>query len=135
MDKSSDSDSVHENVNIPSDQYEVQSSVEETAYDEEQALINIDQLIDILGDEETIKEIMPTYLDDNKKHYKELTEAMQNNDAESVRRHAHAIKGAGQTSERLVLLKLPVNWKTQVKAKICHWHYHYSMSLKSNLKK
>jgi HPt (histidine-containing phosphotransfer) domain-containing protein len=95
MDKSSDSESVQINV-TPSNQYEVQSTTEDTGYDEEQVLINIDQLLNILGDEETINEIMPTYIEDNKKHFKELSESIQNSDAEAVKRHAHAIKGAGR---------------------------------------
>lgn len=95
MDKPSVSDSVPMNV-TSSNKYEVQSTIEDTGYDEEQVLINIDRLLDILGDEETINQIMPTYIEDNEKHFKELFESIQNNDAEAVKRHAHAIKGAGR---------------------------------------
>ncbi len=58
--------------------------------------INIDRLIDTLGDEKTVKEVIPTYINDNKRHFNELTEAMKNDDAEAIRHHAHAIKGAGR---------------------------------------
>ena len=93
VDISSDSDKINTNISANHNDYEV---IENMGSQEEDRLINIDQLINILGDEETIKEIIPTYIVDNEKHFNELSDALKNNDCEAVRRHAHAIKGAGR---------------------------------------
>jgi len=59
-------------------------------------LINFNQLLRILGDEASIKEIAPTYLADSKKYFARLTEAIKSGDAAAVRSNAHAIAGAGR---------------------------------------
>ncbi|MBN1392760.1 MAG: PAS domain S-box protein [Sedimentisphaerales bacterium] len=47
-------------------------------------------------DEEIIKEIMPTYLQESKKHLADLTSAVGASNAKEVKLHAHAVKGAGR---------------------------------------
>ncbi len=47
-------------------------------------------------DEQIIKEVMPTYLDDSKKHLQELTAAVNTSNIKNVKLHAHAIKGTGR---------------------------------------
>ena len=59
-------------------------------------IINFNQLLTLLGGEAPIREIMPIYLADNKKHFALLTEAVKSGDAEAVRSSAHAIKGAAR---------------------------------------
>ena len=73
-----------------------QTALEVTDAENSEVIINLDQLINILGDEEAIKEIVPTYLDDNKKRFDKLVEAINSGDAEAIRSNAHAIKGAGR---------------------------------------
>ena len=98
--------SVNESNNSSENQYNEQAATGTENNQENQVLINIEQLINILGDEETIKEIIPTYIKDNEKHFEELTEAIQNNDSESIRRHAHAIKGAGRNFGAVCLAEI-----------------------------
>ncbi|MHC4581810.1 MAG: response regulator [Planctomycetota bacterium] len=69
-------------------------SGEPTSASEE--IFNWDQLVDILGDEELIKEIIPVYLNDNKARFDKLAKAIEASDAEAIKLHAHAIKGAGR---------------------------------------
>ena len=59
-------------------------------------IINMEKLVERFGDESIIKEILPTYLKDNKEHFGKLSEAIQANDAKEIAFHAHAIKGAGR---------------------------------------
>jgi PAS domain S-box-containing protein len=47
-------------------------------------------------DEQSIKEIIPTYIKDNKEHLRELITAVKKGKAKDVKSHAHAIKGAGR---------------------------------------
>jgi len=47
-------------------------------------------------DEQIIKEIMPTYLKDNKERLQGLISAVKTANAQDVKLHAHAIKGAGR---------------------------------------
>jgi PAS domain S-box-containing protein len=64
--------------------------------EDNEEIMNWNQLIDRLGDEELIKEIMPTYLADNKEHFDKLNEAIKTGNAEEINRHAHAIKGTAR---------------------------------------
>jgi len=57
-------------------------------------LFNWDHLISRLGDEETVREIMPCYLQDNQNRINLLTDAVTNNDARQIAQYAHALKGA-----------------------------------------
>jgi len=59
-------------------------------------IINWDQLIDRLGDEDLIEQILPTYLKDNKEHFEKLSEAVKSRDSEAIASHAHALKGAAR---------------------------------------
>ena len=70
--------------------------IKEISDQENRKLINIDHLINIIGDEKTVREVIPAYINDNEKHFIELTEAIKKDDTEAVMRHAHAIKGAGR---------------------------------------
>jgi PAS domain S-box-containing protein len=47
-------------------------------------------------DEQVIKEVMPTYLEESRKHIQELISAVNTSNAKDVKLHAHAIKGAGR---------------------------------------
>jgi CheY-like chemotaxis protein/HPt (histidine-containing phosphotransfer) domain-containing protein len=47
-------------------------------------------------DEQIMKEVMPTYLKDNKEHLQGLISAVKTANAIDVKLHAHAIKGAGR---------------------------------------
>jgi PAS domain S-box-containing protein len=61
---------------------------------QERVIIAWDRLIDRLGDEETILEIMPVYVHDKRQRLEELGRAVEQADAAQVKLHAHAIKGA-----------------------------------------
>ena len=54
-----------------------------------------DLLIDKLGDEETVREIMPIYIKDTQEHFEKLSEAVQIRECESIASHAHALKSVG----------------------------------------
>jgi len=73
--------------------YDGQSG-EPTSASEE--IFNWKWLVDLLGDEESIQEIIPVYLNENKARFDELAKAIEASDAEAIKLHAHAIKGAGQ---------------------------------------
>jgi PAS domain S-box-containing protein len=47
-------------------------------------------------DEQIVKEVMPTYLAESRKHLQELTSAVGASNAKDVKLHAHAMKGAGR---------------------------------------
>jgi len=59
-------------------------------------IVNWDQLIDRLGDEEIVRAVMPTYIEDTKKHFEELSEAVKMGDCAAIASEAHALKGAGR---------------------------------------
>ncbi len=59
-------------------------------------IIDLDKLVSIIGDEQAVKEFMPSYLDDSKKHFEKLTRAIEAGDAETVASSAHAVKGTGR---------------------------------------
>jgi signal transduction histidine kinase/DNA-binding NarL/FixJ family response regulator/HPt (histidine-containing phosphotransfer) domain-containing protein len=58
--------------------------------------INWDLLIDQLGDEETVREIVPIYTKDIQGHLDKLSLAVINGDCESIASHAHPLKGVGR---------------------------------------
>ncbi|MDD5063339.1 MAG: Hpt domain-containing protein [Phycisphaerae bacterium] len=47
-------------------------------------------------DEQTIREILPTYLEESRAHFKALVSAVDTSNAKDVKLHAHAIKGVGR---------------------------------------
>ena len=59
-------------------------------------IIDWDQLIERLGDEETVREIMPIYIEDTKEHFEKLSAAVEVGDCVGVASHAHALKGVGR---------------------------------------
>jgi len=61
---------------------------------QERVIIAWDRLLDRLGDEETVSEIMPVYVNDKRQRLEELGRAVEQADAAQVKLHAHAIKGA-----------------------------------------
>jgi signal transduction histidine kinase/HPt (histidine-containing phosphotransfer) domain-containing protein len=61
-----------------------------------EGIISWERLIDRMGDEETIREIMPIYLKDIKKHFENLSMAVKNGNCSAIASHAHALKGVGR---------------------------------------
>lgn len=59
-------------------------------------IIDWDQLIERLGDEEIVREIMPTYLKDTQSHLEQLSGAVALGDCPAIASHAHALKGVGR---------------------------------------
>lgn len=57
-------------------------------------IIDWPSLVERLGDEESIKEIILIFLTDVKERIEMLTEAMKASDAEGIKSYAHALKGA-----------------------------------------
>ena len=48
------------------------------------------------GCEDIIREIMPSYINDTKAHFKKLSRAVETADCPSIASHAHALKGVGR---------------------------------------
>ncbi len=69
------------------------SELEQDTIDE---IIHWGLLIDKLGDEETIREIMPIYTKDIRTHFDKLAQAVADGDCVAVASHAHALKGVGR---------------------------------------
>jgi len=59
-------------------------------------IINWDQLIERLGDEDIIREIIPAYIEDTKDHFEKLSQALKLGDCPSIAFHAHALKGVSR---------------------------------------
>ena len=59
-------------------------------------LIHWDNLLNRLGDEAAIRDIMPAYIEDIQAHFSKLSQALKNTDCPSVASHAHALKGVGR---------------------------------------
>ncbi len=59
-------------------------------------VVDWDLLIDRLGDEEIVREIMPTYIKDTKNHFEKLCQAVAAADCAGMASHAHALKGVGR---------------------------------------
>ena len=80
--------------------------------DDISAIINWDRLIESLGDEETVREIMPAYLRDIPEHFEKLSQAVKSRDCASIASHAHALKGIGSNLgiERLCDIANQVEW-------------------------
>jgi signal transduction histidine kinase/HPt (histidine-containing phosphotransfer) domain-containing protein/ActR/RegA family two-component response regulator len=60
------------------------------------SIINWEQLVERLGDEEIVREIMPTYIKDTQKHINQLAQAVEAGDCAAMASHAHALKGVGR---------------------------------------
>lgn len=61
---------------------------------ERRAIIAWDRLIDRLVDEKTVLEVMPVYVEENRRRLEELNKAVSQSDAAQVKLYAHGIKGA-----------------------------------------
>jgi len=59
-------------------------------------ILNWNELINRLGDEEMIRDIVPIFLNDNKERLEKLTEAVEAGDAKTLALYAHAVKGAAK---------------------------------------
>lgn len=70
------------------------SSKPADAYVEE--IINWDHLLEMLGDEETLLEIMPIYAKDIREHLEKLAQAVEVGNCELIASHAHSLKGVGR---------------------------------------
>ena len=58
-----------------------------------EGIIDWDQLINRLGDEELIKEVVSIFLEDNKERFDKLCEAVKSKNSSEIKFYAHAIKG------------------------------------------
>lgn len=47
-------------------------------------------------DEQAIREILPTYLEESRAHFQALVSAVNTSNAKDVKLHAHAVKGVGR---------------------------------------
>ncbi len=61
---------------------------------QDEPVIDWAQLLDRFGDEETVVELMPTYLEDTKERMDNLRQAVEAGRAGDTEKHAHALKGA-----------------------------------------
>jgi signal transduction histidine kinase/CheY-like chemotaxis protein/CHASE3 domain sensor protein len=59
-------------------------------------IIDWDQLIERLGDEDTVREIMPVYIKDTQELLAKLSQALEMADCAAIAAHAHALKGIGK---------------------------------------
>ena len=64
--------------------------------DDISTIINWDRLIERLGDEDIVREIMPTYIKGTKEHFEKLSQALEIGDCAAIAAHAHALKGVGR---------------------------------------
>jgi signal transduction histidine kinase/CheY-like chemotaxis protein/HPt (histidine-containing phosphotransfer) domain-containing protein len=60
------------------------------------SMIDWNLLIERLGDQDTVREIMPIYIKDTQDHFDKLDDAVKNGDCMAVTAHAHALKGVGR---------------------------------------
>jgi len=87
----------HESTPLCSEQSSSQPrSGESNNSDDLTEIIDWDRLIDKMGGEAAIKEIVPAYIRDSAKHINKLSQAMEQADCASIALHAHVIKGVGR---------------------------------------
>ena len=80
-----------------SEQISAQAPSSETnSADDIRTIINWDQLIERLGDEDTIRMIMPSCFEDMKELFEKLTQAVKVGNCAAIAAHAHALKGVGR---------------------------------------
>ena len=88
---------IDEHADHPSDSVLLEPDADkESANGDTKEILNWDRLIERLGDEELICEVVPIFLKDNRERLEKLEEAVKAGDAESVKLYAHAIRGAGR---------------------------------------
>jgi CheY-like chemotaxis protein/HPt (histidine-containing phosphotransfer) domain-containing protein len=74
-----------------------QFSQEETVtIKDNEEILNWDELVDRLGDEELIKEVVPIFLNDNRDRFDALNNAVKTADAGAIKLYAHAVRGAAK---------------------------------------
>jgi signal transduction histidine kinase/CheY-like chemotaxis protein/HPt (histidine-containing phosphotransfer) domain-containing protein/HAMP domain-containing protein len=59
-------------------------------------IINWDRLMDRLGDEAIIREVIPTYIESARERLAAMTDALRSADCQAVASHAHALKGVAR---------------------------------------
>ncbi len=59
-------------------------------------VVNWAQLMGRMGDEEFLREVLPTYLNNMQEHFDKLSQAVEHQDCEGIVSHAHALKGVGR---------------------------------------
>jgi len=64
--------------------------------DDVSTIIDWDRLIERLGDEDILREIMPSYIEDTTEHFEKLSQAVKTGDCSAIACHAHALKGVGR---------------------------------------
>ena len=88
---------VDEFTNLCLNQTSQESAPEERVCTEvSEEIISWDQLIDRLGDEELINEIVPIFLKDSKERIDKLSEAVKSKDSKAIKFYGHVIKGAAR---------------------------------------
>ena len=88
---------IHEHESLRSKQISSQGkSSESNNADAIRAIINWDRLIERLGDEDIIRTIIPSCIEDMKEHFEKLSQAVKIGDCAAIATHAHALKGVGR---------------------------------------
>ncbi len=59
-------------------------------------IINWDRLMDRLGDEAIVREVIPTYIESARERLAAMTDALRSADCQAVASHAHALKGVAR---------------------------------------
>jgi len=75
----------------------------------DEAVIDWSQLVALLGDEQTIIELMPTYLQGTKDRMGLLEQAVKEEQTEAMEKHAHALKGAAANFGANALAKVALD--------------------------
>jgi len=81
-------------VDVEQGVFEAQSSEPEII--DVRQTIKWDRLLERMGDEETIREIIPIYTKDIQNHFNKLSEAVEQGDCTSMALHARALKSVGR---------------------------------------
>ena len=98
MNKTSDSGPAQEHESKPPGSKQMSCTTSSSKQDnvDISEIINWDYLTERFGDEEIIREVMPTYVKDVQEHFDRLSEALETGDCAVIASHAHAIKGVGR---------------------------------------
>ena len=58
----------------------------------EECVVDFEQLLSRVDDEDLVEQIMPLYIDENRRNLEMFVEAVSKGDSEKIRNHAHSIK-------------------------------------------
>jgi len=83
--------------------------------DDSEVIINWSNVVAVGMDEQMIKEIMPTYLANNREHLGKLISAVKTANAADIVSHAHAIKGMGRNLGIAQLSKVTLQLETMAR--------------------